>query len=88
MLIIDLLKLQEYIDLEDTSLTGYLQSLVSVASFSGPHGMSDEFKLALWAELQYWLKRFETETIIESHEIPQPPRIFKSLVWISEAEVE
>ena len=81
---VDTDKLKEYALLDGTEIGDYLISLLQVAEFDEPHGMNIEFKQALREEMANWLDRFENETTIESHSIPQPNKIYKELIWNDE----
>ena len=77
----DLEKLEKCAFLDDTEIGEYVISLVSVRRFTTDHGMTSKFSSELDRELKYWLKRFESETEIMTHEIPQPNRIVTELIW-------
>lgn len=77
-------KLEKYADLDGTAFGSYVSNLVEIFNYNECHGMSPEFRCALLKEMDYILERFEKETRIERHRVPQPDRIVEELVWIDE----
>jgi len=74
-------KLKTYANLEGTEIGGYVGALLTLRDFSEPHGMSEEFSVALDKELMSWLETFQKQTIIETRNVPQPDRVIQVLVW-------
>jgi hypothetical protein len=77
----DLESLEDYVSLENSEIGEYVNSLLDIARFSQPHGMTDEFEKALEKELLHWLERFKSETKIVTFNVPQPDKEVRELVW-------
>ena len=81
---VDIEKLQMYCDLEGTEIGCYVSQLISIRGYSSAHGMPGDFSTALNKELQFWLYRFEKESVVIEETLPQPDKIYRELVWKDE----
>ena len=75
-------KLENYARLEHSEIGDYVMSLISVARFSEPHGMTEQFRQAVQQEVLHWVNRFETETEIVTYMQPQPDIRVQELEWL------